>query len=676
MARKQKSNTSKSSKVKNKENQDIYIDDETIELDSQEQNESINNSAESLECVPTETIKDETEKKLEDAVKEYNGEIKEEHVEEHQIRIREKSDVAKISKGNKKLIIVLSAVILVILIALITFGIVNKINSNIYNNIYLGQKNISKMTSAELSDYLKKEQEKISKTSLKVMQDDESILEIMPSDIGFEIDAANVEKQVFGYGRESNIVKNNIDIFYALIFKKEFDLVYKYDVAKLSEIVKEIKESLDNKVIDDSYVVDENQHKLIITRGKSGNTIEEDNVKNKIISSLANSAKEYKVEIVKGTPEALDVDVVYSKVKREAKDAYIDKSTSVYKFVPHVVGFDFDKNSLNNILSKEENKTEGKVIEYELTVLEPKVKTSDIKWEMYEYKISSYTTYFSTSDPNRVNNLRVALNLLNGRVIMPGETFSYNSVVGGATAAQGFKAAATFVGGRVVREVGGGICQTVSTLYNTALLANLEIVQRKAHSLPVAYVPGSRDATVYYPSIDFKFKNTREYPIKIVTSFNSGGNLTISLYGTKQENEYVVSISSRTISSIPYTTQYVNDSSMAKGTQKVVQNGSNGSKSEAYITKKLNGKVVSTTLLSRDTYKAVNRIVHVGTKEVSAPPPVVSQPNNNTGSNAGGNTNTGTNNNTNVDTGVTNPDTSSGTTATPDNSGSTETNNN
>jgi len=668
MARKQKNNASKKEKK-----EDIYIAEETIEIKNDSEKEKETDKSEAVNKIIDEIEEQKIDSKLDAAVKEYNGEIKEENNEERQIRVREKASVAKIHKVNKKFIVIAASIVFAFIIALVAFAIVNKMNSNVYNNIYLNGQNISGMTTAKLTEHLKKEQEKLSKISLKILQDDEKILEVMPSDIDFEIDVASVEEQIFDYGRDSNILKNNIDIIYAKLFKKEFELEYKYDVSKLAEIVKEIKESLNDKVIDDSYVVDEKEYKLIITRGKSGNTIDEEYVKNKIISGLANGMGEYEIDIETGKPTSLDVDVLYSKVKKEAKDAYIDKSTSVYKFVPHQVGYNLDKDDLKAVLEKEENKAEGKVIEYKLTVVEPKVKTSDIKWNLYEYKISSYTTYFSTSDPNRVNNLRVALNLLNGKVIMPGETFSYNSVVGGATAAQGFKAAATFVGGRVVREVGGGICQTVSTLYNTALLANLQIVQRKAHSLPVAYVPGSRDATVYYPSIDFKFKNTREYPVKIVTSFNSGGSLSISLYGTKEENEYVVSISSKTLSTIAYKTQYVNDSTLEKGKQVVVQNGSNGYKSEAYITKKLNGKIVSTTLLSRDTYKAVNRIVKVGTKVV----PAVStgnQINNNTNTNTNTNTgsSSGSNTNTSTNTGV---DTS-GTVTTPNTSTETNTSTN
>lgn len=615
MSNKSKKKSSSSDNVK--EN-DVYVDETIVKLEPDVDKTQVEEYEDDN--------KSQIKTKIDEVVKEYNGDPKEESVDGNDLMQNHKAEKSKLKKIDKKRVILTISIVFAFVIAFIIICVVNKINSNIYNNIFVAGKNVTGMTSTDFSEYLKKEQENLNASSLKIIQDNEEILEIVPSDIVLEVDTASMEKKVFGYGRNSNILKNNFDIIYALICKKEFDLDYKYDVNKLSEIVKEIKESLNDKVVQDSYVVDENTYTLIITRGKSGNTIEENVVKEKIIEYLSNGIGEYTLDIVTGKPDDLDIDVVYSKVKREATDAYIDKTSTVYKFIQHQVGIDFDKEELKTLLNEEENKEEGKVIEYKLTVTEPKIKMSDIEWDMYEYKISSFTTYFATTDQNRVNNLRVALNLLNGKVIMPGETFSYNSVVGGATTAQGFKPAATFVGGRITSEVGGGICQTVSTLYNTALLANLEIVQRKAHSLPVAYVPASRDATVYYPSIDFKFKNTRAYPIKIVTSFNSGGNLTIALYGTKEENEYDISITSKKTSIISFTTQYANDSSMDKGTKKVVQSGSEGYTSEAYITKKLNGKVVSTTLLSKDTYKAVNQIVNVGTKEVQVQEPVTTTP--------------------------------------------------
>ena len=165
----------------------------------------------------------------------------------------------------------------------------------------------------------------------------------------------------------------------------------------------------------------------------------------------------------------------------------------------------------------------------------------------------------------------------------------------------------------MVDGIGGGICQVSSTLYNSVVLANLDIVSRRNHQFVTSYVPAGRDATVVYGSTDFKFKNTRKYPIRI-KSYVKGGILKIDIFGIKEETEYEVVIDARVTASIPYTTQYVNDSSLARGKEVVKQKGSNGTKSETYKILKLNGQVVSRTLLSKDTYNPMHKIVRRGTR--------------------------------------------------------------
>ena len=169
---------------------------------------------------------------------------------------------------------------------------------------------------------------------------------------------------------------------------------------------------------------------------------------------------------------------------------------------------------------------------------------------------------------------------------------------------------------RVVESYGGGICQVSSTLYNAALYANLEIVERYNHSYVVNYVPEGRDATVAYGGKDFKFKNTRSFPIKIVSSAKNGV-VSITIKGLKEEKEYEVVLTSTVLSTTPNQTVYENNSSLEVGKEKVIQKGYIGKKSIAYKILKYNGKTISKTVLSKDTYKPMNRIIQVGTKKVN-----------------------------------------------------------
>lgn len=416
------------------------------------------------------------------------------------------------------------------------------------------------------------------------------------------------------YGRNSNLFVNNFKILKAKFSKVEIEPSYSYDGEKLDNVLKNIDLSIKDRFVDDSYSLDEKGAKLVIVNGKTGNSINYDEEKNNVIKAFEDSNKNtYDLNIERRSPQKLDVDKVYSEVKREAKDAYIDKSVSPQKYVAEVVGFDFDVNKLKELLDLPENKEEGKTIEFSVNKIEPKVKLVDISADLCKDKLAGYTTYFPAGSYARSNNLKIALSYMNGVVVLPGETYSYNNNIGDTTASKGYQAAATFKGGTTVDEMGGGICQTVSTLYNTVLMANLEIVERHQHGLPVGYVPPSRDATVYSPVLDFRFKNNRETPIKIVTSFSYGGSLNVSIYGTKQDNDPEVILSQTTTGTIPYTTRYEYDNSIPYGRQVVTTAGVNGYTSESYITKKLNGQVISSGLLSRDKYNAQQQVIKIGT---------------------------------------------------------------
>ena len=195
---------------------------------------------------------------------------------------------------------------------------------------------------------------------------------------------------------------------------------------------------------------------------------------------------------------------------------------------------------------------------------------------------------------------------------MPGEVFSYNTTVGQRTAAAGFKTAAVYSGGEVTTGIGGGICQVSSTLYNAVLLSNLEIVERYNHGFNPGYVAVSRDATVSWGGPDFKFKNTRDYPIKIVCS-GTGGTITVQIFGLRGEDEYTVEIESYVTKWISYSTSTKEDPTLPTGQTKIIQNGSNGCRSVAYRILKKDGEEVSRELLSQDTYSPHNKIVAVGT---------------------------------------------------------------
>ncbi len=151
------------------------------------------------------------------------------------------------------------------------------------------------------------------------------------------------------------------------------------------------------------------------------------------------------------------------------------------------------------------------------------LKQEPIRKQTNENKIlASFNTNILDSDSNRVNNIRLAARKINGFILKPGEIFSFNEVVGKRENKTGYKSAKVLVNGETSEDVGGGICQLSSTIYNTALKLNMEIIERHEHSGDVSYIPDGKDAAVSYGYKDLKFKNNKDYSVKFLVSVKSG----------------------------------------------------------------------------------------------------------------------------------------------------------
>ena len=418
----------------------------------------------------------------------------------------------------------------------------------------------------------------------------------------------------YNVGREGNIIANNYNILYTILFGRDIDCNLNYNEEELEEKINDISSKLPGAVVESSYYIE--GENLIIVKGTEGLSIKKDELKNTIINEIRDINNKYSlIEIPTETvkPENIDLEKIRNEIYKEPQDAYIstNKETGKTEVHTHVDGVDFaiSMEEAEAIIAEDK---EEYTIPLKITV--PEKTLEDLGEEAFPDKIATYTTRYDPTNKNRSNNIAISTQKINGTIIMPGETFSYNQTVGERTIAAGYKEAGAYAGGRVVQDVGGGICQTSSTLYNAALLANLEIVERRNHQFLTSYVDEGRDATVAWGSIDFKFKNTRSYPIKIVATAKNGV-CTMSIYGIKEDTEYEVIIQSNVLSYISYTTKYEDDASLAEGKEVVEQSGYTGCTSEAYRILKQNGEVVSKTLLSKDTYDRMTRIIRRGTKK-------------------------------------------------------------
>ena len=513
-------------------------------------------------------------------------------------------------KNDRKLIlpIAIISILILVLIFSVIFALININNEKIFDNISIMGIDVSNMTREEANKAVKDViNAKISEELFLKKDDYETSLNA--NQINAVFDVENAVNQAYNIGRDGNIVTNNYGILWVTLFGKDIDCSLNYDEETLIEKIADISSKLPGAVVQSSYYIEDEE--LIIVKGKAGLTIKTEELKEQILNELKQVNKIYDIITIpteQVQPEAIDVEKIRNEIYKEPQDAYVSKNpTTVHT---HVNGVDFAVSieAAKEIISEDKDEY---VIPLKITLAEKTL--DDLGEEAFPDLLSEYTTIYDPSNKNRSNNLSISAEKIDGTIVMPGETFSYNQTVGERTIAAGYKEAGAYAGGRVVQDVGGGICQTSSTLYNAALLANLEIVDRSNHQFLTSYVSASRDATVAWGSIDFQFKNTRTYPIRIEAEAKNGV-CKMAIYGIKEETEYEVLIQSVVNSYLPYTTVYEDDPTLAEGKEVVEQSGYTGCTSEAYRILKLNGEVVSKTLLSKDTYDPMTRIIRRGTK--------------------------------------------------------------
>ena len=530
----------------------------------------------------------------------------------------DKDEYLKKKKRKTGLIIFIGILITLTLIGSVIFALINVNNDKIISGVYIEEIEMSGLTKEEAKAKLTQVYEEKKNKEINVKYEDfESILNPTILEVEYKIDEAIEEAYLTG--RSNNIFINNYKILATLLSKKNINVKMEMNEEIARQSIQDMQVKLPNALIESSYSIEEKN--LIITKGKNGVVINTEELLAKVKESLkkVNAKEEYVIiPVIEKEPTKIDIDKIHEEIYKEAKDAYYEKEP--FKIYPEVEGIDFDIEEAKKILAEEK---EEYIIPLKIT--KPKITINQIGTEAFPDRVGYFTTRFDPTEYNRTNNLVLACNKLNGKVVLPGEVFSYNKTLGPRTVATGYKNAKIYEAGKVVDGIGGGICQISTTLYNAVLESNLEIVERRNHQFVTSYIGPGRDATVVYGMTDFRFKNTRKYPVRITASAKNG-IATVAIYGIKEENEYTFRYSTKQIVSIPAPVKYIEDPTLNVGEEVVEKKGVNGMKTETYITKMLNGKVISTKLLSRDTYDPMERIIRKGTKKVEqAPEPVVPQ---------------------------------------------------
>jgi len=509
-------------------------------------------------------------------------------------------------KLNKKVPIIGGAVIGVILVIYIILCFLASGNGFIKNMTINGIK-VNNMSKDEIVTQLEKQYQKDEKNLL---------LNLSLNDQKYQIDMkdnvkVNIKKQV-----------NNIQKKYNNFFTKGYHYLLQHnenisiDIKNQKQLNKDIKKSgiIDySTLVPTTYKVEKT--KVIFTKGKSGEAVKQKDVYNTIQTAL----NEYDFnKTLKIKPSSVSEDesvmkTIYKTLSKEGKNATLDKNND-YKIVAEQYGAKYD---LDDSISAFNKAKEGKEFEVKAKAIVPSITKEDLEKNLFKDVLGEYTTTVNGSSV-RKNNVRLAGEKCNV-ILLPGEEFSYNQTVGKRTKENGFGEAGAYLNGETVQEVGGGVCQTSSTLYNAVVLSNLEVTERTNHTYISSYVPIGRDATVSWGGPDFKFKNNRDYPIKIEANY-ANNKLTCKIIGTNVDGSYVKFTSERT-GDVAYNTKYENDATIPEGQQVTKQAGSNGGRAVSYrLVYDKDGKLLSKKKEAKSYYKGHEAIIAVGTMKVEQVP--------------------------------------------------------
>lgn len=436
------------------------------------------------------------------------------------------------------------------------------------------------------------------------------------SDLDATLDGERVAQEAVNTGRNGNVFSNLATFYRGQFSSLQVPLKIRYDSVKMNDLIIDFVEELQNPMKPNDYEIDYEKAILYITEGEDGTIID----KEKVLADINQAVEEIgdqtgvKVEVVAQEDKCPEItpELVKKEVECEPQDAKLVTDENGHKTVEkEIIGVKVAEADVQAGLDA--GKDDKGSYQVKVTLEQPDVDYFDLAAELFNDTLASCTTQFNSGLKGRTTNVKLAAQKINGVILNPGEVFSFNNTVGKRTAEAGFENATIYTSNGMEDGLGGGICQVSSTLYNATLYADLETVERRNHKYKVTYVKLGTDATVAWGSIDFRFKNSRNYPVKIEATV-SGNSLTVAIKGTKEDDRQVT-ITTNSYNTVAAGEQITYDSSMADGKRVVTSNGMTGVTVDTFKKVTKNGEVVSNEKISTSVYKPYPAQVKVGTKK-------------------------------------------------------------
>lgn len=461
---------------------------------------------------------------------------------------RKRKGKGKYAKSNSPVVVIVICCVLILLAIAILIGsiyISNNNNGTILENVTVAGVDVGGMTQSQAVNAVKAAtDDTYAKTPMVVKVLDSQIE--LPAKYAGTLDVKAAVKAAYNYGRKGSAGEKKkaketaATVGYAVDITPYMSLNTKAIKAALSELGQNYSSTLSQhswEVVGNTPSATDIQagtslQTLVINLGLPEYGLDLDALYRQVLDAYSQNVFFVEGQCGSIDPDAIDLEAILNDHYVAPVNAYLHPDTG--EIVEGVYGYGFDLKAAKVLLADAQY---GTAVEIPFVRIEPQITAESLGSQLFRDTLATYTAV-SESNSDRNTNLRLACEAINGLVLAPGEVFSYNATLGERTTAKGYRPGPSYSGTQTVYTIGGGICQVSSALYYCSLVVDLEILLREPHSFAQSYVPLGMDATVSWGSLDFRFRNNMQYPIRIEATAD-GGSVTVSILGTDDRDYYV-----------------------------------------------------------------------------------------------------------------------------------------
>ncbi len=461
-------------------------------------------------------------------------------------------------RALKILLLIIGALVALFFLAVI-LGLTNTSSDTVSKNVFVGELNVGGLSyndalaSIEASDLM-------SHRIIK-LQCGDNYYTFNGIDVGSSANAEDTAKRAFEYGKSGNFIKDGMAGFELMFKKRTLSPPATLDEERLAVVLRRFGTDIYGEL--QQHQVSFDGASAIVTPGHTGFDNEVDTAVSEVKAALAKGVFDaIPVTLKSAPPYDFTVDTFDHICYVDPVNAQYAVSDNKVEIIPDQNGRYINKEEVAPYLSQ--IKEGGGTVTVPICISYADVTAAMLQEKLFNATLGSYSTNYGGSTSNRSANIARAASLLNGKVIAPGEVFSFNDTVGPRTTGNGFYTAKEYVNGQSVDGIGGGTCQVSTTLYSAVLYADLGIVSRENHMMTIGYAPLGQDATVAYGSVDFKFRNTTDAPVKIAAS-TGGGTITVKIIGTAWTPAREVKLS--------HSTSHAGENTVVTSVRRVYSNG-------------------------------------------------------------------------------------------------------